>query len=73
MKDSHIGILRLIADKRQRELRNHDAVDHSDATSTNRRQNLERAATRTRARVADAQTRRSQTRIRWRIGMVSHR
>ncbi len=73
MNDSHIRVLRLIAHECQRELRNHDAVDHSDDISTNWRQNLERAATRTRARVADAQTRRSQTRSRWRIGTVSHR
>ena len=55
MTDSHVRILRLIAHKRQRELHNRDAVDHNDdAVSTGRRQNLERAATRTRARVADA-------------------
>ena len=72
MTDSHIRILQLIAHKRQRELRNYDAVDHS-ALSTNRRQDLERVASRTGARVADAQTRRRQTLIRWRIGTVSHR
>lgn len=72
MTDSHIRILRLIAHERQRELRNHDAVDHSDAISANRRQNLERAATRARARAANAQTRRSQTRIRSGVGTVSH-
>jgi hypothetical protein len=71
--DSHIRILQLIAHKRQRELRNYDAVDHSDALSTNRRQDLERVASRTSARVADAQTRRPQTLIRWRMGTVSHR
>ena len=65
MTDSHIRILRLIAHKRQRELHNHDAVDHNDdAISTDRWQNLERAATQTRARVADAQTRRREIRIR---------
>ena len=72
--DSHIRILRLIAHQRQRELRNHDAADHNgDAISTDRRQNLERAATRTRARVADAQTRRRQTRTRGHMGTVSDR
>ncbi len=65
MTDAHVRILRLIAHKRQRELHNHDAVDHNDdAISSDRRQNLERAATRTRARVADAQTRRRETRSR---------
>ena len=73
MTDSHVRILRLIAHRRQRELRNYDAVDHSDATPTNRRQDLERAATRTRARVADAQTRRRETRIHWGMGTVRHR
>lgn len=39
MTDSHIRILQLIAHKRQRELRNHDAVDRNgDAISTDRRQ-----------------------------------
>jgi hypothetical protein len=65
VSDSHIRILRLVAHESQRELHNHDAVDHNDdAISTDRRQNLERAATQTRARVADAQTRRRETRIR---------
>lgn len=65
MTDSHIRILRLIAHKRQRELRNHDAVDlNDDGISTDRRHNLERAATKTRARVADAQIRRRETRSR---------
>jgi hypothetical protein len=59
MTDPHIRILQLIARQRQRELRNHDAVEHNrDAVSTDRRQDLERAATRTSARVADAQARR---------------
>jgi hypothetical protein len=71
--DSHIRILRLIAHERQRELRHYDAFDRGDPISTSRRQNLERAATRTRGRVADAQTRRRQTRICWGVGTVSHR
>jgi hypothetical protein len=63
--DSHVRILRLVAHKRQRELRNHDAVDlNDDGPSSDRRQYLERAATRTRARVAEAQTRRLVTRSR---------
>jgi hypothetical protein len=57
--DSHIRILRLMAHQRRRELRNHDAIDQDGhAISTDRRQHLERAATRTSARVADAQARR---------------
>jgi hypothetical protein len=65
MTDSHVRILRLIAHKRQRELHNHDAVDQNDdAISSDRRQDLERAASRTRTRVADAQTRRRGTRSR---------
>jgi hypothetical protein len=61
--DRHIRLLRLMAHQRQRELRNHDAVDHDgDPISTERRRTLERAATRTSARVTDAQTRRRQTR-----------
>ncbi len=45
--------------------------DHSDAMSTNRGQNLERAATRTRAR--DVQNRRRQAPIRWAVGPLSDR
>lgn len=64
MTDSHIRILRLMAHQRLRELRNHDAIDHNgDAMSTDRRQHLEQAATRTSARVADAQVRRHQPRL----------
>lgn len=65
MTDAHIRILRLVAHQRQRELRNHDAVDRKrDGVSTDRREDLERAATRTSARVADAQARRRQPRPR---------
>jgi hypothetical protein len=60
MTDTHIRILRLMARQRQRELRNHNAAnDKSDATSSDRREHLEQAATRTSARVADAERRRS--------------
>jgi hypothetical protein len=59
MTDPHIRILRLMAHQRQRELRNYEAVDHTgDAVFADRRQHLERAATQTSARVADAQARR---------------
>jgi hypothetical protein len=63
MTDSHIRILRLMAHQRRRELRNYDAVrQNRDAISTDRRQHLAQAATRTSARVADAQARRHQPR-----------
>jgi len=59
MTDRHLRILRLMAQQRQRELHNYDADDHDgDAVTPDRRQHLERAATRTGARVADAQARR---------------
>jgi hypothetical protein len=59
--DPHIRILRLMAQQRQRELRSYDADDHNgDVASPDHRQHLQRAATRTRARVADAQARRRQ-------------
>jgi hypothetical protein len=59
VSDPHIRILRLVAHQSRRDLDDHDAVDHiGDTASTGRRQDLERIATRTRARVADAQARR---------------
>jgi hypothetical protein len=61
MTDPHVRILQLMAHQRQRDLRNYDAVDHDgDSVSTDRRHHLERSATRTTARVADAQARRRQ-------------
>jgi hypothetical protein len=63
MTDPHIRILRLMAHQRQRELRNYDAADQNgDGVSSDRREHLEQAATRTSARVADAQARRRQPR-----------
>ena len=60
MTDRHLRILRLVVEQRQRALRNYDAADHTgDAASTGRREYLARAATRTRARVADAEQRRN--------------
>ena len=60
MSDLHIRILRLVAHQRQRELDDHDAVEHAeDTASTGQRRQLVRIATRTRARVADAQARRA--------------
>jgi len=57
--DPHIRILRLVAQQRQRELRDYDADDHNgEVASPDHGQRLERAATRTRARVADALARR---------------
>jgi hypothetical protein len=60
MTDTHIRILRLMAHQSQRELRNYDASnDNSDPISSDRREHLEQAATRTSARVDDAEQRRS--------------
>jgi hypothetical protein len=59
MIDRHIRILRLMAQQRQRELRNYDADDHNGGVaSPEHRHRLQRAATRTSARVADAVARR---------------
>ena len=59
MSDPHIGILRQVARQRQRDLDDHESVDHlGDPGSAARRQDLARTATRTRARVAAAQARR---------------
>jgi hypothetical protein len=59
MTDRHLRMLRLMTHQRQRELHNYKAVDHGgEAVSTDRRQHLEQAATRTSARVTDAQARR---------------
>jgi hypothetical protein len=57
--DAHMRILRQVANHRQRELDEHDAAHPSgDAASNGGRQALVRSARRTRARVADAETRR---------------
>jgi hypothetical protein len=62
MTDAHIRILRLIAQQKQHELREHGAVDdHPDATSSGRRKQLERAATQIRTRVVEAKARRRAT------------
>ena len=59
MTDRHIRILRLVAHQAQRELDDDHSLDHiGDTASTGRREHLERAAARTRARVADADQRR---------------
>ena len=73
MTDSHIRILRLIAHKRQRELRNYDAVDHSDAISTNRRQNSSEPQAGPAHASRTPKPGGAQTLIRWRMGTVSHR
>jgi hypothetical protein len=63
MTDPHIRILRLMAHQREQELRNYNAFnDNGDAISSDRREHLEHAATRTSARVADAQARRRRLR-----------
>jgi hypothetical protein len=59
MSDRHIQILRVVARHRQRKLDDHDAVANTpDPTSTSRRRDLARVATRTRARLAAAEARR---------------
>ena len=59
MTDRHIRILRLVAHQAQRELDDDHSLDHiEDTASTGRREHLERAAARTRARVTDADQRR---------------
>ena len=65
MTDRHLRILRLIAQRRQRDLRSYDASqDDGDIGSPDDRQHLERAATRTSARVTDAQARRRRSNTR---------
>ncbi len=59
MSDLHLRILRLVADRNQRELNAHDAHGHvEDPASTARRRDLAQTAARTRARVAAAHARR---------------
>ena len=59
MTDRHLGILRLVAQQRQRVLRNHDAVDHTgDPGSAALRQRLAQAVKRASAQVARAEARR---------------
>jgi hypothetical protein len=59
MTDSHLFILRLMAEQRQRLLHNYDAVDHTgDAGSAALRQHLAQAVKRTSAQVAGAEARR---------------
>jgi hypothetical protein len=60
MTDRHMHILRQVARQTQRELNNHDSIDHDgDISSKGRRDYLVRAAERTRGRVADAELRRN--------------
>jgi hypothetical protein len=59
MTDRHLRILRLIAQQRERALRNYDAGDHTgDAGSAALRQRLARAVTRTGTHLASAEARR---------------
>ena len=59
MTDSHLRILRLMAQKRQRDVNDHDRANHTGQTAAaGHRQLLKRFATRTRARVAEAEARR---------------
>jgi hypothetical protein len=59
VSDVHIRLLRRLASQAQRELAEHHAIHQiQDAAYRRRGERLERAATRTGARLADAQTRR---------------
>jgi hypothetical protein len=59
MTDLHLRILRMIAKNRQSALEDHDAAGHSHPrASAGRRNDLEKAARRTKASVAAAQARR---------------
>jgi len=59
MSDRHLRILRLVANARQRALDDHDAADHTEqSVAVVRRRHLKRVATRTKARVTEAQARR---------------
>lgn len=65
MTDLHLRILRMIADRRQRSLEDHDATDLTgDNASAGHRRRLERAAGQTRANVAAAEARRRSPRRR---------
>ena len=57
MTDLHLRILRIVAERRQRELDDDDG-QASDHSSAGRRRDLERAAWRSKAIVAAAQARR---------------
>ena len=62
MTDSHLRILRLVAQKRQRQLSDHDAVDHTGhSAAAARRRRLKLIATRSRKRFVEAEARRLAT------------
>ena len=59
MTDSHLRILRLVAQKRQQDVDDHDGGDHTGQTAAaGQRRRLKRFATRARDRVAEAEARR---------------
>jgi hypothetical protein len=58
MTDLHLRILRVVAERRQRELDNDADGQAGDHPSAGRRRDLERAAWRSKAMVAAAQARR---------------
>jgi hypothetical protein len=63
MSDSHINILRQVARQMQRVLNEHDAVGHNgESGSKSRRERLERMAKLARARLAEAERRRLNSR-----------
>lgn len=62
MTDLHLRILRMVAKQRQRELDDHNAADHTDRASAERRGDLERVAGQTEANLAAAEARRRRPR-----------
>lgn len=70
MTDAHMHILRLVARQRRRYLDDHDAADGTGGTASVHRRLLERAATRTTARVAEAQARRRERRSGYTHGIA---
>jgi hypothetical protein len=60
--DLHLGILRMVAKQRQRELDDHNAADHAGRASAERRRDLERVAGQTEANLVAAEARRRRPR-----------
>jgi hypothetical protein len=59
MSDTHLGLLRMIAQRTRRALYEHDSDERAaDATTSDRRKRLERAARRATRQVTDAEARR---------------
>lgn len=59
MTDTHIRVLRLLANQAQRELVDHESIHRGEGAAVRqRREHLEQLATRTKDRLTDARTRR---------------